>query len=96
MDSDQSLGYVILLGSLAGIVVYLWLLFFTLWSLLVLQVSAMLAVSAVLVIMAWIGYTLITTPPPMPLDDFDFDDELGLDDEEADEPEETGETGEKA
>jgi predicted DNA-binding transcriptional regulator len=30
-----------------------------------------------LLIMAWIGYTLATTPPPMPLEDFNFETEVG-------------------
>jgi len=36
----------------------------------VVQVSAFLAVAAVLAIVAWIGYTLVTTPAPLPLEDF--------------------------
>jgi len=42
---------------------------FLIWqeiSLLTLQVSAFLAVAFVLGIMAWIGYTLATTPPSEP------------------------------
>jgi predicted DNA-binding transcriptional regulator len=35
--------------------------------------SAFFAVTAVLIIVAWIGYTLATTPPPEPLEDFDDD-----------------------
>jgi len=35
----------------------------------VVQVSAFLAVAAVLAVVAWIGYTLATTPPPEPLGD---------------------------
>ena len=46
------------------------------WAQLTLQVSALAAVGAVLLIMAWIGYTLATTPPPMPIEDFDFDSVL--------------------
>jgi predicted DNA-binding transcriptional regulator len=75
MVDDRALGGLILLGSLAGIVVYFWLLFMSPWALLTIQVSALLAVGMVLLIMAWIGYTLATTPPPMPLEDFDFETE---------------------
>jgi len=39
------------------------------WVLLVVQVSAFLAVAAVLAVVAWIGYTLATTPPMEPLGD---------------------------
>ena len=65
------MGYVLLIGSLGGIGCYFYLVFMSLWALLVVKVSAFLAVTAVLAIIAWIGYTLATTPPPMPLEDFD-------------------------
>ena len=76
MANDRVLGGIILLGSLAGIVIYFWLLFMSPWAWLTVQVSALLAVGMVLLIMAWIGYTLATTPPPMPLEDFDFETEV--------------------
>ena len=75
MANDRALGGIIFRGSLAGIVIYFWLLFMSPWALLTIQVSALLAVGMVLLIMAWIGYTLATTPPPMPLEDFDFETE---------------------
>jgi len=64
------LGYVILVGGLVGIACYFYLVFLSPWILLVVQVSAFLAVAAVLAVVAWIGYTLATTPPPEPLEDF--------------------------
>jgi len=76
MADDRVLGSVILIGSLLGIVIYFWLLFMSSWSWLTIQVSAFLAVAMILLIVAWIGYTLATTPPPMPLEDFDFNSEL--------------------
>ena len=79
MANDRTLGGIILLGSLAGIVIYFWLLFMSQWAWLTIQVSALLAVGMVLLIMAWIGYTLATTPPPMPLEDFDFEKVAGGD-----------------
>jgi predicted DNA-binding transcriptional regulator len=75
MTNDRTLGGIILLGSLAGVVIYFWLLFMSPWAWLTIQISALLAVGMVLLIMAWIGYTLATTPPPMPLEDFDFETE---------------------
>jgi hypothetical protein len=42
---------------------------FSSWSLLVIQVSAFATVVTVLLIVAWIWYTLATTPP-VPLEDF--------------------------
>ncbi len=87
MADDKVLGGVILVGSLAGIVVYFWLLFMSPWATLTIQVSAFLAVGMCLLIMAWIGYTLATTPPPMPLEDFDFEAELGESEESVEESE---------
>jgi predicted DNA-binding transcriptional regulator len=81
MVDDRVLGGGILVVSVAGVVAYFWLLFMSPWAWLTLQVSAFLAVGMVLLIMAWIGYTLATTPPPMPLEDFDFESEVESDDE---------------
>ena len=67
--NDKVMGYVIFLGSLLGIACYFYLVFLSPWILLTIQVSAFVAVAAILLIMAWIGYTLATTPPPLPLED---------------------------
>ncbi|MCK4696895.1 MAG: transcriptional regulator [Dehalococcoidia bacterium] len=67
---DEVLGYILLVGSLVGIGCYFYLVFMSPWAPLVVQVSAFLAVTAILAIIAWIGYTLATTPPPLPLEDF--------------------------
>ena len=66
--NDRLMGALVLLASLAGLVVYFYLVFLAPWAWLVIQVSAFLAVAAVLAIVAWIGYTLATTPPPEPID----------------------------
>ena len=66
---DKVWGYVILLGSLFGIACYVYLVFLSPWAMLVVQISAFLAVAAVLAIVAWIGYTLATTPSHEPLED---------------------------
>lgn len=73
MNNDQALGATILLGSIAGVVIYFYLVFLSTWSWITIQISAFLAVAAVLLIVAWIGYTLATTPPPMPIEDLDLD-----------------------
>ena len=65
---DRVVGAAVLVGSLVGLGVYFYLLFLSPWALLVIQVSAFLVVAAVLFIVAWIGYTMATTPPPAPLD----------------------------
>ncbi len=62
--------------------IYGWVIFFTPWSLLVIQISAFLAVAAVLAILAWIGYTLATTPPPEPIEG--IEKELSEDKEKTD------------
>jgi len=46
--------------------VYGWLVYA--FAIIVLQLTAFLAVAAVLVILAWIGWTMATTPPPEPID----------------------------
>lgn len=67
--NDRASGYLILVGSLLGILCYFYLIFLSPWILLVIQISAFVALALVLAIIAWIGYTLATTPPPMPLED---------------------------
>jgi predicted DNA-binding transcriptional regulator len=66
MNKDQTIGAVILLVSVVGIGVYAWLLYA--YSIVVLQVTAFIAVAGILVILAWIGWTMATTPPPTPLE----------------------------
>jgi len=65
MNKDQALGVAILVGSVAGIIVYAWLLYS--FTIIMLQLTAFLAVAAVLVILAWIGWTMATTPPLEPI-----------------------------
>jgi len=81
MNKDQLLGAVILIGSILGIAVYFYLLFISPWSALILQLTAFVAVAAVLFILAWIGYTLASTPPPMPLEDFKLEEETKKEEE---------------
>ena len=94
MVDDRVTGGSILVVSLGGIVAYFWLLFMSPWAWLTVQVSAFLAVGMVLLIMAWIGYTLVTMPPPMPLEDFDFEAEVGGSEEESEMFEESDESKE--
>ena len=65
---DQVLGASILLFSVLGIIFYGWLVLFSQWSLLVLQLTALLVVGGVLAIAAWIGWTMATTPPPVSIE----------------------------
>jgi predicted DNA-binding transcriptional regulator len=67
MANDRVVGGTILVGSIVGIVVYGLLIWY--WPLLVLEVTAFLGVLLILAILAWIGYTMATTPPPEPITD---------------------------
>ena len=71
MSRDQVIGALILVASVIGIIVYGWILFFTEWTILLLQITGFVAVAAVLGILAWIGYTLATTPPPKPIEEIE-------------------------
>jgi len=64
MSRDQAVGILLCLGSVLGILAYGWLVFASEWAMLTLQLTGFIAVGAVLGILAWIGYTLATTPPP--------------------------------
>jgi predicted DNA-binding transcriptional regulator len=66
MNRDQGIGAILLLAGIVGIVIYAWLLYA--YAIVVLQITAFIAVAAVLVILAWIGWTMATTPPPAPLE----------------------------
>ena len=70
MASDKSIGSLLLIIGLAGILLYAWLLFFSseIMTTRILQLTVFLGVAVILAIIAWIGYTMATTPPPEPLD----------------------------
>ncbi|MEM2094713.1 MAG: transcriptional regulator [Candidatus Bathyarchaeia archaeon] len=80
MNKDQTIGGLILVGSIAGIIIYAWLLFLVgaEVSMLVLKLTGLIAVGGVLGILAWIGYTLATTPPPAPIEDIEKELEKDL------------------
>jgi predicted DNA-binding transcriptional regulator len=54
-----------------GILLYGWLVFFSPWQVFILQLTAFVAVAAVLGILAWVGYALATTPPPKPIEEIE-------------------------
>jgi len=70
MSRDQLIGALLMAGSIAGILIYGYLLI-TPYSYIVLQLTAFVAVAGVLGILAWIGYTLATTPPPKPIEEIE-------------------------
>jgi len=82
------IGALILVASVIGIIVYGWILFFTEWTMLLLKITGFVAVAVVLGILAWIGYTLATTPPPKPVEEIEkeLEEELKELGEEVKEP----------
>lgn len=71
MNKDQGIGAVLLLASIAGVIIYFWLVFLSPWWATILQLTAFVAVGFVLFILGWIGYTLATTPPPKPIEEIE-------------------------
>ena len=65
MANDRTVGGGIFAGSVFGILVYAALLYY--FPLFILEITAFLAVALLLGILAWIGYTMATTPPPEPM-----------------------------
>ena len=67
MYKDAAIGVGILVASLAVIAFYLWLIFFPPLAgvdIFILKLTGSVTVAGVFGILAWIGYTLATTPPP--------------------------------
>jgi len=71
MNRDQALGALILIASVVGIIVYGWIVFLSEFWQILLKLTAFVAVAGVLGILAWIGYTLATTPPPKPVEEIE-------------------------
>jgi len=78
MSRDQAIGTAILAGSIGGILIYFYLVFLSSWILLIMQLTAFIAVAGVLGILAWIGYTLATIPPPKPIEEIERELETEL------------------
>ncbi|RLG50186.1 MAG: transcriptional regulator [Thermoproteota archaeon] len=64
MPSEKLLGSGLMIISLAVIIVYAWLLFFTKYSLVVLKVTVFMLVLVLFSLIGWVGYTIVTTPVP--------------------------------
>jgi len=74
MNKDNVIGAVILVASIAVIAIYIWLTFFpplTGLDIFILKLTGSVAVAGVFGILAWIGYTLATTPPPKPIEEIE-------------------------
>ncbi len=95
---DKSLGYTIMfitLAIMAGYFIWLfpglfgatfaWLAQYSEWAI---KLPVMFAVYMILFIVLWIGYTMATTPPPVPLDTpLDLDSEFNFDEEKEEDEE---------
>ena len=74
MSKDQSYGFVIFLISIIVAIIYLVAFFGEVvglspyWHDLAVGIPVLLFVMLVLVISGWIGWTMLTTPPPAPLE----------------------------
>ncbi|MEM2136550.1 MAG: transcriptional regulator [Candidatus Methanomethylicia archaeon] len=69
MSKDQVIGVLLLLASIIGIILYGYLLY--IYPTIIVQITLFVAVTAVGLIVAWIGYTLATTPPPKPIEEIE-------------------------
>lgn len=67
MNKDQALGVLLLVGAIAVVIVYGWMIYagYSWWAF---GVIATVAVVGVMFVVAWIGYTMATTPPPEPIE----------------------------
>jgi len=83
MSRDQLIGAAIMLCAIAGIIIYGWIMFFTAWDIILLKITGFIAIAGVLGILAWIGYTLATTPPPKPIEEIEKELEKELKEIEA-------------
>ena len=81
MVSDRAIGVGLILVSVIVILIYFWLLFIPPdWGVPLLNIkvteflirlTVMIGVLGVFGILAWIGYTLATTPPPKPIEEIE-------------------------
>ena len=67
MANDSAIGWGIFAASVLGVILYGALMVYA-WEITI-RVTAFLAVALLLGILAWIGYTMATTPPPEPIAD---------------------------
>lgn len=61
MDKRKGMGITIFVLCIGGFFIYAYLLMLSEWSPIVLQLSTLMIVGAILAVIAWIGYTMITT-----------------------------------
>lgn len=80
MTKDQGIGALLMTVSIVVMILYTWLVFFPHYpsgllpsgiDIVVLKLTGAVAVVALFAILAWIGYTLATTPPPKPIEEIE-------------------------
>jgi predicted DNA-binding transcriptional regulator len=71
VSKDQALGFGMMIISIVVILIYGWLVFLSEYALLILKLTGFIAVAGVFGILAWIGYTLASTPPPKPIEEIE-------------------------
>lgn len=74
VSKDQVIGAILMIISVIVIVVYIWLTFLPPWpniDIVVLKLTGTVAIGGVFGVLAWIGYTLATTPPPKPIEEIE-------------------------
>jgi len=104
LNRDAAIGAALAAASIIVIVVYGYLVFASQYALFLLKLTGFVAVAVVFGILAWIGYTLATTPPPKPIEEIEkeLEEELKKLEEELKEEQERpskaegGETGSAA
>ncbi|MEM0061519.1 MAG: transcriptional regulator [Fervidicoccaceae archaeon] len=95
MVRDKAIGISLLAISALVIVIYAYLVFLTTYDILLLKLTGFLAIAGIFGILAWIGYTLATTPPPKPIEEIEkeIENELKkLDEESKKEEQEKGQS----
>jgi len=95
LSRDNIIGGLLASISIIIIIVYGYLVFLTDYSMILLKLTGFIAVAGVFGVLAWIGYTLATTPPPKPIEEIEkeLEEELKKLEEEVskEEPESSGE-----
>ena len=71
LNKDQGIGWTIALVSILVIILYTYGIFATGYDIVLLKLTGFVAVAGVFGILAWIGYTLATTPPPKPIEEIE-------------------------
>lgn len=76
MSRDQTLGALILVGAIVVIGIFGWLMYVPEYRIAALVIVATIAVVGVMGIIAWIGWTMATTPAPEPIGSIEEPEEV--------------------